>query len=275
MWKMDVKLQYAEWGGTGILQYAMKYAEWSLYMKIVLCDDSIGDLMKLEELVGAYRLSSANGYLEVEKFSDASDLLDEIQKEEMADIYILDIVMSRITGIDLGSRIRKMSSKSVIIYVTASDDFALDAYDVHAIRYLLKPVDEGKFFEAMDYALAQIDAEEGPLFLVKTKEGMVSVPYYKIEYIENSSRRLEIHLTNRETITSIFIRKSFDEEIKDFGQNREFMRVHKSYLVNMKHVKGMNKADFVMDSGACSPISRKSIMEARKGFCSFVAEHYK
>ncbi len=244
-------------------------------MKIAICDDSIGDLMKMEEMVRAYASSNSDGCFEVEKFSDASALLDQVQKEEMADIYILDIVMSRITGIDLGSQIRKVSNRSVIIYVTASDDFALDAYDVHAIRYLLKPVDEGKFFEAMDYAMAQINVEEGPLFLVKTKGGMVSVPHYKIEYIENSSRRLEIHLTNGEVITSIFIRKSFDDEIKDFEQNKGFMRVHKSYLVNMKHVKGMNKADFVMDGGACIPISRKSIMEARKAFCSFVTEHYK
>ncbi len=244
-------------------------------MKIVICDDSIGDLMKIEELVRAYGSVNPDDCFEVEKYSDASALQDKIQKEELADIYILDIVMSRITGIDLGSQIRKVSNQSVIIYVTASDDFALDAYGVHAIRYLLKPVDEEKFFEAMNYALARIDVEESPLFLVKTKAGIISVPYYKIEYVENSSRRLEIHLTNGEIITSIFIRKSFDEEIKDFEQNREFMRVHKSYLVNMKHVKGMNKADFVMDSGACIPISRKSIMEARKGFCSFVAVHYK
>lgn len=244
-------------------------------MRIAICDDSIGDLMKMEDLVRAYHSFHPEGCLEVEKYSDASVLQDKIQKEELADIYLLDIVMNRITGIDLGSQIRKVSNKSVIIYVTASDDFALDAYDVHAIRYLLKPVDEGKFFEALDYALAQIDVEEGPFFLVKTKGGRVSLPYYKIEYIENSSRKLEIHLTNGEIITSIFIRKSFDEEIKDFEGSRDFMRVHKSYMVNMRHVKGMNKADFIMDSGAHIPISRNSIMEARKGFCSFVATHYK
>lgn len=244
-------------------------------MKIVLCDDSIRDLMKMEELVQDYHLSNPAECFEVEKFSDASALLGRMQNEEIADIYILDIVMSRITGIDLGSRIRKMSSRSVIIYVTASDDFALDAYDVHAIRYLLKPVDRGRFFEAMDYALAQTDTEGSPLYLVKTKAGMVSVPYYKIEYIENSSRRLEIHLANGEVITSIFIRKSFDEEIEDIGQDREFMRVHKSYLVNMRHVKGMNKADFVMDSGAHIPISRNNIMDAKKRFCTFVANHYR
>lgn len=244
-------------------------------MKIVLCDDSIADLMKMEELVQAYQSNYPDDCCEVEKYSDASALLNKIQNGDIADIYILDIVMSRITGIDVGSQIRKRSYRSVIIYFTASDDFALDAYDVHAIRYLLKPVDQGKFFEAMDYALAQIDVEEGPQFLVKTKGGMVSVPYYKIEYIESSSRKLEVHLADGKVVTSIFIRKSFDEEIKDFEGNRDFMRIHKSYLVNMRHVRGMDKTDFIMDSGIRIPISRNSIMEARKRFCSFVADHYR
>ena len=77
--------------------------------------------------------------------------------------------MSKITGIDIGRQIRKNNKKSVIIYVTVSDNYALDAYGIYAIRYLLKPVNETLFFESLDYALSYIDIKESAVYLVKTK----------------------------------------------------------------------------------------------------------
>lgn len=93
-------------------------------MHIVICDDNIEDLLTLEKLILKYTARYPAISFETEKFSDASVLLHKIQKK-IADIYILDIIMSRISGIDLGSQIRKSDSKSMIIYVTSSDDFAL------------------------------------------------------------------------------------------------------------------------------------------------------
>ena len=82
---------------------------------------------------------------------------------------------------------------SIFIYVTSSDDFALEAYGVRAVRYLLKPVREELFIEAMDYAVTDISKEKKEtIYTVKTKEGLVSIPYSRIEYIENYSRTLHI-----------------------------------------------------------------------------------
>jgi len=244
-------------------------------MQIVICDDNREDLTKLEKLLLEYNTYCPDIHFEIEKFSDASILLDQIRKEKAADIYILDIIMSKITGIDLGSQIRKNNKKSTIIYVTTSDDFAMDAYDIHAIRYLLKPIQKSNFFEALDYAISSMDIKEEAVFLVKTKEGLFSVAYSQIEYIENSARKLEIHLAGGEKITSIFIRKSFDEEIKNLIKDRRFIRVHKSFLVNLKYVKRLTRKDVTMDSGINIPISRKSAIGVKKEYLLFVSEYYK
>ena len=245
-------------------------------MQIVICDDNREDLTNLEKLLLEYNTYCPDIRFEIEKFLDASILLNKIQKDKLADIYILDIIMSNISGIDLGSQIRKMNSKSIIIYVTTSDGFAMDAYDIHAIRYLLKPIQKNDFFEAMDYALSSyMDIKSEAVFLVKTKEGLVSTPYSKIEYIENSARKLEIHLAGGEKITSIFIRKSFDEEIKELINERSFIRVHKSFLVNLRYVKKLTRNDIIMDSGINIPISRKSIPDVKKEYLLFVSEQYK
>lgn len=113
-------------------------------MKIVICDDDVEDLMKVESLLTEYEKSVPGIKFDVEKFSNASVLYQKILQNELADIYILDMIMPEKTGIDLGSLLEK-TKKSIIIYITSSDDFALEAYGVHAVRYLLKPVEREIF----------------------------------------------------------------------------------------------------------------------------------
>ncbi len=204
-----------------------------MLMKIVVCDDCVEDLQYIEGLLQKYTKSASSAGLVVDKYIDAATLYDRIQEGERAEIYILDMIMAERTGIDIGSLIRKARGDSVIIYITSSDDYALEAYGVHAVRYLLKPVSEESFFEAMDSALSSLKGRRRLMFIVKTKAGTVGVPYSEIEYIENYSRTLSISLADGEHIRSIFIRKSFDEEIREIAGDKSFVQVHKSFLINM------------------------------------------
>ena len=244
-------------------------------MKIVICDDCIEDLIKIEKLVTKYFGFYPNTNYDIEKFSDAQRLYNKIQDRELADIYILDIMMSRKSGVDLGNQLRKAGNESSIIYVTSSDDFALDAYSVHAIRYLLKPVSEHKFFEALDYAMSYTEVKKGAIYMLKTKDGLVPVPYSKIEYIENSSRILEVHMIDGAEMKSIFIRRSFDEEIHEIAEDQSFIQVHKSFLVNLRCIKKLGKNSIEMESGICIPGSKKRIADVKKEYILFVSEQYR
>ncbi len=164
--------------------------------------------------------------------------------------------------------------RGVIIYLTSSDDFALEAYGVHAARYLLKPVSEKDFFEAMEFALSYNKVNEEILFPVKTKMGTVSVPYSKIEYIENYSRMLNVHLMDGSSIKSIFIRKSFDEEIRQISGDRSFLRVHKSFLINMNHIKKLEYGNILMESGRRIPVSKTRAADVKKEYLLFISECY-
>lgn len=244
-------------------------------MKIAICDDSIRDLAAIENLLEKYKGHSPQADFEVEKFADPSLLSEQIQGKHIADIYILDIIMSGTSGIDIGRQLKCSGSDAAIIYTTSSDDFALDAYGVHAVRYLLKPVGEENFFEALDYALSQQQAKKGPMYLIKTKNGLISIPCSKIEYIENSSRTLNAHLTDKTVVTSIFIRKSFDEEIRDLVKEHCFLQVHKSFLINLNYVKKLDGNSITMDSGAEIPISKKNTANAKRQYLLFISEQYK
>ena len=244
-------------------------------MKIVVCDDSIEDLTEIERLLTKYKEINSNTNLEVEQFSHAAKLYQKIQEKELADIYILDMIMSEKTGIDIGTLIRSSNRQSVIVYITSSDDFALEAYGVRAVRYLLKPVSEEQFFEALDYALSLTKLETEKIYPVKTKNGLVAIPYSKIEYIENYSRVLNIFQTDGESVKSIFIRKSFDEEIREIAQDKRFMQVHKSFLINMNYVNKLTHNTILMESGKSIPISKKRVVNVRKEYLLFVSEQYR
>ncbi|MCI8634985.1 MAG: response regulator transcription factor [Eubacterium sp.] len=244
-------------------------------MRLVICDDNLNDLTEFERLAKKYSVLTPGVQFHITKFSDPSLLAAQIQTGKPADIYILDIVMSGMTGIDLGNEIRRHNSNSIIIYVTSSDSFALDAYEVHAVRYLLKPVGESKFFEALDYALTHLEEKKEAVYLVKTKEGLESIPYAEIEYIENSSRKLEVHLADGKKITSIYIRKSFEEETKELIHAKSFIYVHKSFLVNLYHVRRLNQSNVTMKSGVNIPISKKCLLDVKKEYLLFISEQYK
>lgn len=113
------------------------------------------------------------------------------------------------------------------------------------------------------------------VYLVKTKNGLVSLPYSKIEYIENSSRMLEIYLSNGKLVQSIFIRKSFDEEIKELITQDNFIQVHKSFMINLKYVKQMVQNNMVMESGKMIPVSKKRISDVKKEYLLFVSKQYR
>lgn len=243
-------------------------------MTIVVCDDSIEDLTELERLLTKYGKTDKNAKFEIEPFYDAAELYQKIQEKNFADIYLLDMMMSEKTGIDIGTLIRNSDKESVIIYITSSDDFAMEAYGVHAVRYLLKPINEKQLFEALDYACSLKKLEKEIMYLIKTKNGPIAVPYSQIEYIENYSRILHIGLADGEHIKSIFIRKSFYDNIQEIAQDRRFIQPHQSFLANMSYVNKITQDCMIMKSGKTIPISRKKAAEAKKEYLLFVSSLY-
>ena len=244
-------------------------------MKIAICDDNIEDLMKIEKLLNQYTKLYPNIDFTIEKYSDPSKLYNRIQNKELADIYLLDMIMSEKTGIEIGRQLRKTGCENTIIYITSSEDFALDAYHLHAARYLLKPIRETDFFEALDHALSYSELKKGPVYLVKTRDGLTSTPYSRIEYIENVSRTLDIHLANGENIKSIFIRKSFDDEVGELLCNKNFLQVHKSFVINLKYVKKLLPDSVLMENGKSIPESKRRTADVKREYLLFNSEQYR
>ena len=86
---------------------------------------------------------------------------------------------------------------------------------------------------------------------------------------------LNVYLTDGSVITSIFIRKSFDDEIKDLITEKSFMQVHKSFLVNLNYIKKLEGNSITMDSGTHIPISKKNTANVKRQYLTFISEQYR
>ncbi len=150
-------------------------------------------------------------------------------------------------------------------------DYAFYAFRVFAQRYLLKPMKQKEFEEAMDFAVNQM-TEKKKIFSVNTSKGIQRILYDDIEYIESISRTLQISVTSGEMIVSRFLRNSFEDDMEELLKSRNFIQVHKSFIVNVSHVKIYRRNQMVMQSEKIIPISKSKQTEVKRFYLKYISD---
>ena len=124
--------------------------------KLAICDDEKSSAAEAAELLEKYRAAHDSLDFEVDVFNTSLDILDAMEKK-VYDIFLLDIYIDRINGIELAETIMKNNDSAQIIFMTSSNAFYKEAFRVHAVHYLEKPILEEEFFEAMDRVCTQAE----------------------------------------------------------------------------------------------------------------------
>ena len=169
-------------------------------------------------------------------------------KNNQVDIMFLDIQMPDLTGLEL---VKSLEHKPAIIFTTAYSEYAVDAFNLSAVDYLLKPFDFQRFFQAVSKAVGGVQpvvsTEDKPRDTISRSNDFITVKadykLYKINYddllfIEGQHEYVTFHTTQRR-ITALFALKDLEEILpKD-----KFVRVHKSYIVSFKHIQDLDKSD--------------------------------
>ncbi len=135
--------------------------------KIMICDDDEKDLQATLVLLQRYQEQYQEMLMDVQTCHSVKELTEAIQASHHFDIYLLDIMMETVDGIEVGKMIRKQSLESAIVYITASQEYALRAFGVYASGYLVKPVSWEQFSTCMNQVFRQIRPEPRRKFLIK------------------------------------------------------------------------------------------------------------
>lgn len=241
-------------------------------LKIIMCDDHSRDLQQLAELVEAYQQQRPELIFAVERTESASALLKLLNQGKRYDICLLDIMMEEQDGILLGKAIRERSSRTVIVYVTGSPEYALNAFDVFASGYLLKPVEQEQFFRCMDRVIAFLQPQEEALYTFKGKNGIVTLELGSLVAVENMSRVMHFYMENGQVYESVYIRKPFEKQLEGILNDGRFVQPHKSFIINMEHVEQMLGHDFQMSDGRIVPISRNNQAFVKKRYLEYLSK---
>lgn len=211
-------------------------------LKIAVCDDEQVWLEHTASMLQEYYRGRCETPAKIHIFASVYDLLESVDDNAGFDLYILDVVMPELSGIQLGARLRKLDERGLIVYLTTSKDFALDAYEVEPLHYLIKPVEKEKLFAVLDKATAILTARRNKAISVKSKDGIQQILFDDILYVEFAERSCHYYLKDGSVVVANQLRASFTEIMLPLLRDERFCRCGASFVLNLHHVQAVEKA---------------------------------
>ena len=209
--------------------------------KVAICDDEKSSAAEAEAFLGRYKRSKPGIDFKVDIFNSSIELLGAMEKESY-DIYLLDIYIDKMNGIEIADAIRKRDNGGEIIFMTSSNAFYKEAFRIHAVHYLEKPILEEEFFTAMD----RICVEEEVHYLTVRDSGEVSrVSMDDIIYIQSEDHYKRIVTEGK----SYLVRSTMQMLMDDLGEEAYFYLMGKNVIINLKKVLRITKTVLTMEDG--------------------------
>lgn len=227
-------------------------------LNLAICDDELQCIELLRAYIEDY--AHTNGLcITIDTFTNEREFLASTTEY---DIIFMDIYIHETNGIDI---IRKIdNSQACIIFVTSSKDFAIDAFSLNAIHYLLKPVDKTMLIEALERCIERKPYNKKTIE-VKSQIGNVSIPIKKINYIEVFNKTSVIYLNH----TEIQIHSSLESIMQKLDSDI-FFRPQRSYIVNMNYIESFYSDYIVLKNKLRIQLSRKNKTSLKKQYQNFL-----
>lgn len=236
-------------------------------LHIAICDDVENELRQIAELTNTY-LTEHNLSAKIRVFGHPDSLLSACESDTFH-IFLLDMVMPMVSGLELGRGIRQISTDAQIIYITTEPGFALDAYAVNPLHYLLKPVDKIALFSALDLAVEKTQFGEECFVTIKTRSGLRTISIDDIACCEYIRHTAVYNLKNGASYQTTTLLESFAEHMIPLLRDRRFIQSHIAFVLNMSYVERLDKSGFTLRGGAFVPVSRKQFATVRNTYMSY------
>lgn len=238
-------------------------------IKLALCDDEEKQRETVGGLLRDYAAARPALTVKLSVFSSGRDLLAAAEENGGFDVYVLDIVMPELSGIDLGVRLRELYSGGILIYLTISPEYAVDAYAARAFHYLVKPVAPDRLYPVLDEAVAALEKQRAACVTVRTRGGLRLVRLDEVVYAELAGRAVRYHLVGGGSLDSVTVRGAFQEETAPLLADERFFRCGASFVVNLFYVTAVEKGALRMDGGGRVPLSRRLAAQVKARWSSY------
>lgn len=235
-------------------------------VRIAILDDSDQDRSRMDHITKQYFMENSKPY-EVSQFSKSSALLDALLHKKYYDLFLLDVEMQEISGLEIARKIRMIYMEPIIIYVTNHVEYAIEAYEVNAFRYIPKVMLEEKLPMAFQALLPKLDLIDQRTYEVETENRIEKILYRNIFYIQKDKKDIVIvhrggKSRERKTLREIF----------EVLHSAEFIYIDKGCIINILHVQNCKRDGVYMRDGITLAVSRPRQREVREEIFAYWRE---
>ncbi len=235
-------------------------------MRIAYCEDEAAQaelVCSMMERWGERRQES----VEVVLFESAEEFL--FKNEDFPyDAVFLDIAMRQMNGMELAHTIRKKDKKLPIAFLTADKTFAIEGYEVRAVRYLTKPVTAEKLDSLLDELRTEQERsfEEASCMTIGENGVTKRIAEEDICYVEVLGHYTHLHLAEAATIR---VKESLSAVIERLALKEQFVKCHRSYVVNLAYVEKISRTDCTLSDNTILPVSRSAYRNFNERFIQY------
>lgn len=230
-------------------------------MRIAICDDDPGEQREFEEALRGWDPTRS-----AEKFLNGSSLLEAAKRTPRFDIVFLDIYMPGENGIDIARELQEISPKTGIAFITTSTEHAVEAFSLHALHYLVKPVKTEGVVEAFR-RLAELHSRQREKITFVVGSDRYTVFLDQIFLLENDNHAVNVSLSDGRRLR---VWMPFNE--LEHKLNESFLKINRGIVVNMDYIVQMGMDTCVLRDGSRLPIAVRQSTAIRSSYDNYVFE---
>ena len=232
-------------------------------LEIAVCDDESFYREKIQRLLEEYLAERSLEY-RIQLFLSGEEFLKHCANRVKYDIVFMDINMEKVDGIQAAMQMRAFHSDTYLVLVTAFINYALEGYKVNAVRYIMKDTLDTAMTECMDAVMEKMKIAQVSFSFM---EGERKLYTDNILYVESRKHKSVFFYMEAEIVKYQIYEKLdwVEEKLSGF----HFLRIHKSYLVNMKHIRKINNYTAFLDTGEELPVPRSRFRAAKETFVAY------
>ena len=238
-------------------------------IRIAICDDEKKILDELSGYIKRYAEKRGNEEIQVFRFESAGSLVGALGDGKVFEVFVLDVYIGDEMGTKLARDIRKFGIESPIIFATTSVEHAPESFETGTLRYLIKPINPTKFYEALDVAVASAEKLGQRFIKLKTENGVESINASNIMCSEAHDHYQYVSLLGG---TQLKVRLTVTELLIMLSKHGGFIRVGSPYIINLRHVKNVSRSEVLLYNDKSIQIPRGKYEEIKNAFWDYQYE---
>lgn len=233
-------------------------------MRVAICDDNSRDLKAMREV---FRHVAPNHA--VDAYSDGKRLLEAISEGADYDLLFLDIIMPEITGMDLAREVGRIAPDAPVVFLTDSDAYAVEAFSVKALHYILKPMTESALKECLQ-RLKERQSLRRRVHIISSS-GIRQILFAdEIEYAQSDAHYCNLHLSDGTVIKARMTQSEIRDTLGD-----SFLAVSRGLIVNVEFIRHLGSRSCTLKDGQEILLSRNNLKEIHSAYAAYVFKQLK